>query len=62
LETEAADLGKRHRDYGVRAVHYRLAREAMEGALVDTLGDRFGPKERAAWRKAYNLIAELMQV
>ena len=61
LQIEAAALGARHRGYGVRAAHYRLARNAMETALAETLGDRFGPAERDAWRQAYDLIAELMQ-
>jgi hemoglobin-like flavoprotein len=33
----------------------------METALAETLGDRFGPAELAAWRQAYDVIAELMQ-
>ena len=61
LEIEATALGARHRGYGVRAAHYRLARSAMETALAETLGDRFGPAELAAWRQAYDVIAELMQ-
>lgn len=61
LETEAGALGSRHRSYGVRAAHYRLARDAMTGALVDLLGDEFTPPDREAWGRAYDLIAELMQ-
>jgi nitric oxide dioxygenase len=61
LEREAGQLGGRHRGYGVTAAHYRFARNAMEGALEDSLGDDFGAQEREAWRRAYDLIAELMQ-
>jgi nitric oxide dioxygenase len=61
LEAEAGSLGTRHRSYGVRSAHYRLARDAMSGALDDVLGDEFTPPEREAWSRAYDLIAELMQ-
>jgi hemoglobin-like flavoprotein len=61
LEAEAGSLGARHRSYGVRAAHYRLARDAMTGALVDLLGDEFTAPDQAAWGRAYDLIAELMQ-
>jgi nitric oxide dioxygenase len=61
LEQEAAALGVRHRSYGVRARHFRVARDAMDAALTDTLGDDFTPADREAWRRAYGLITELMQ-
>ncbi len=60
LEARARDLGARHRGYGVRASHYRLAREVMAAALADVLGDEFGPDEAAAWNRATSLITELM--
>ena len=60
LETRAHELGDRHRGYGVRAAHYRIAREVMAEALADVLGDRFGPEEAAAWNRATSLITELM--
>lgn len=61
LEERARDLGERHRGYGVRAGHYRLAREVMAGTLRDVLGDEFGPDQEAAWNRATSLITELMQ-
>ena len=61
LEAEAGALGARHRSYGVRAAHYRLARDAMTGSLVDLLGDEFTAPDQEAWGRAYDLIAELMQ-
>jgi nitric oxide dioxygenase len=61
LEAEAGALGSRHRSYGVRAAHYRLARDAMTGSLEDLLGDDFTAPDREAWSRAYDLIAELMQ-
>ena len=61
LDGRAAELGARHRGYGVSAVHYRYARDAMLAALEEVLGDDFGPEERAAWSRASSLITELMQ-
>ncbi|HWJ63792.1 MAG TPA: globin domain-containing protein [Acidimicrobiales bacterium] len=60
LEERAQELGARHRGYGVRAGHYRLAREAMADTLRDVLGDEFGPDQEAAWNRATSLITELM--
>jgi hypothetical protein len=33
----------------------------MAETLAEVLGDGFGPDERAAWDRASNLVAELMQ-
>lgn len=60
LEGRAQELGDRHRGYGVRAAHYRIAREVMAHTLAEVLGDGFGPDEAAAWNRATSLIAELM--
>jgi nitric oxide dioxygenase len=61
LEAEAALLGRRHREYGVRAAHYRVARGAMELAVEAEMGAELTDRHRAAWRQAYDLITELMQ-
>lgn len=61
LEAEAGALGARHRAYGVRAAHFRLARDAMVGSLEAVLGSEFTSEDRVAWSRAYDLIAELMQ-
>ena len=60
LDERARELGARHRGYGVKAAHYRLAREVMVDALRDVLGDGFGPEQEEAWNRASSLIAELM--
>lgn len=54
------DLGVRHAGYGVRTGHFEAAREALIGALADHLGQQWSADLEAAWRRAYNLIAELM--
>ena len=61
LEGRARALGDRHRGYGVRAAHYRMARDLMAVTLDEVLGDEFGPYERQAWTRASSLISELMQ-
>lgn len=61
LDVRARDLGERHRGYGVKAAHYRLAREVMVATLHDVLEDGFGPEQEAAWNRATSLITELMQ-
>lgn len=61
LDARARDLGERHRGYGVRAAHYRIARTVMAETLHDVLGDQFGPIEEDAWNRATSLITELMQ-
>lgn len=60
LEPRAKELGGRHRGYGVRASHYRLARTVMATTLREVLGDGFGPDQEAAWSRATSLITELM--
>ena len=54
------DLGRRHAGYRVHARHYHAAREALIGALAEHLADRWSDELEAAWRRAYNLVAELM--
>ena len=60
LGRRARELGARHGVYGVRTRHYHAAREALIGALAAQLDDRWNPDTEAAWRRAYNLVAELM--
>lgn len=60
LDERARELGQRHRGYGVRAGHYRIAREVMATTLREVLGDEFGPDREAAWNNATSLISELM--
>ena len=61
LDARARSLGERHRGYGVRAAHYRIARTVMVETLHEVLGDEFGPDEEDAWNRATSLITELMQ-
>ena len=56
----AAELGIRHRAYGVRPGDYMLAGPPLRGALASALGAQWTPEVEAAWLRAYNLIAEAM--
>lgn len=61
LDERARDLGDRHRAYGVRAAHYRLAQTVMLATLGEVLGEDLTEADRTAWTRATNLITELMQ-
>jgi nitric oxide dioxygenase len=61
LDGRARALGERHRGYGVRAVHYRVALDVMVATLDEVLGAAFTPEDRDSWRRGTNLITELMQ-
>ena len=56
----AAELGRRHRAYGVRPRDYALAGPALMAALAAELGTCWTDEVEAAWLRAYNLIAEAM--
>lgn len=54
-------LGRRHRDYGVVEADYDRVREALLGAIADTIGDSFTRDVRSAWEEAYALTASVMK-
>lgn len=53
-------LAVRHRAAGVRPRHYRPVGDALMGALAAHLGADWTPAAENAWRRAYNLVAEVM--
>lgn len=55
-----AELGERHRGYGVLSLDYDKVGEALMRALHKHLGDDFNEATRAAWGKAYFFIASSM--
>jgi hemoglobin-like flavoprotein len=55
-----ADLGVRHAAYGVQTKHYRAVGEALVASLAAHLGEQWDERLEAAWRRAYNLVAETM--
>ncbi|HTK55007.1 MAG TPA: globin domain-containing protein [Gemmatimonadaceae bacterium] len=56
-----AALGRRHTRYGVLHHHFDSVGAALLQAFVDTLGQQFTPAVRAAWVRAYSLVATEMQ-
>lgn len=60
FEHRAHELGERHVHYGVRAEYYPMVREALLDGLAEHLAPDFGPEDRLAWARAFNLLAEIM--
>jgi hemoglobin-like flavoprotein len=56
-----AALGRRHQGYGVKDEDYDRVREALLGAIGNTLGDAFTPEVQSAWEEAYALTAAVMK-
>ena len=54
------DLGVRHAGYRVQTRHYHSAREALIDSLAEHLGEQWNANLEVAWRRAYNLVAEMM--
>jgi hemoglobin-like flavoprotein len=57
---DAAELGLRHREYGVRPGDYALAGPPLLEALAATLGPEWTDEVETAWLRAYNLTVEAM--
>jgi nitric oxide dioxygenase len=55
-------LGARHVAYGATIDHYRLVGDALLAALADELGEACTDEVTAAWRAAYDLVAEAMMM
>lgn len=53
-------LGKRHVDYGVEDRHYETVGSCLIQTLQKGLGDEFTPATKAAWEKAYGIMATVM--
>ena len=53
------DLGKQHITYGVIESQYASVGEALLWTLEQGLGDEFTPEVKAAWAKAYSILAEV---
>jgi hemoglobin-like flavoprotein len=54
------ELAARHVGYGVQTQHYHAVGEALIGALAVHLAPDWDDVMEAAWRRAYNLVAEVM--
>lgn len=60
LFESVADLGLRHRSYGVRAADYEPFGAAFLWTLDRVLGEALEPATRAAWAKLYGVMADAM--
>lgn len=60
LADRSLDLGRRHREYGVEPQHYVVLRDALLFALAEVMEVPLDDATSLAWRRAYNLIAEVM--
>lgn len=56
-----AEIGKRHREYGVKAEYYGPFKETLLWALGMALGDAFSGQLEEAWEAMYDHLATLMQ-
>lgn len=54
-------LGRDHRKYGIRPAHYDAVRQALIGALEEHAGPSWRPAYTAAWTRAYDYAAGVMQ-
>lgn len=61
LSAILADLGRRHRGYGVEARHYAKVGEALVWTLGESLGSDFDESTRAAWVTLYGTAAAVME-
>jgi len=56
-----AELGQRHRGYGVVAGHYRIVVDNLLAALADQLGPHHDANTHAAWSRALEFLVAAMQ-
>lgn len=57
----AAELARRHVDYGVQPAHYDRVGQALLWTLEQGLGERLTPPVRQAWALAYDALATAMK-
>src|SRR5262245_712835 len=55
------DLGRRHTQYGVTDAQYDTVGAALLWTLEQGLGSEWSPEVKAAWSRAYNLLANVMR-
>lgn len=53
-------LGKRHKDYGVKPEHYGTVGTALLDTLSKGLGDSFTPATKDAWVAVYGVVSSTM--
>jgi methyl-accepting chemotaxis protein len=53
-------LGKRHKDYGVKTEHYGTVATALLDTLGKGLGPAFTPATKDAWVAVYGIVSSVM--
>lgn len=61
LKTGLKKLGQNHINYGVKAEHYPIVKEAILETIEETLGEDKTEKSIAAWNSALDFILDAMQ-
>jgi hemoglobin-like flavoprotein len=61
VSADLADLGQRHRKYGVKEAHYQLVGEALIESLQAYFGPKWTPELQQTWLQAYTLVSTTMQ-
>ena len=61
FEQYVAGLAKAHAQLGVRADHFAPMGSALLVTLGEALGAEFTEETQAAWRRAYDLVADEME-
>ena len=61
IRAELEKLGHEHVTFGVQREHYGTVETALLWAIEETLGDAYTPEVEAAWRGAYEAVADIMK-
>ncbi|MFD2574346.1 globin domain-containing protein [Spirosoma soli] len=60
LQTEVADMAKRHEGYGVKPSHYQPVGEALLWTLEQGLGKEWNEEVEQAWQACYQSLTQAM--
>jgi hemoglobin-like flavoprotein len=61
LAETLVDLGKRHHQFGVRAIHYPIVGKALIHTLKTALGEEYTSQVHQGWTQVYAVIFTGMQ-
>lgn len=61
IEADLAELGARHRGYGVKEIHYQIVGASLIEELSSYFGPRWTPELQQTWEQAFKLVAGIMQ-
>jgi hemoglobin-like flavoprotein len=61
LAETLVDLGKRHHQFGIRAIHYPIVGKALIHTLKTALGEEYTSEVHQGWTQVYAVIFTGMQ-